>query len=335
MTSARDPEQHELAPVVSAELSPELTVPMSQKDVAEHFLKNYRGRTRETYLGALRCFAEFLIHSDDLDDLGRAFFALQPGHANQVVLKFCQELESGKATGKALADATIRVRLAAIKSFVKLARTLGMIVWSIDVQWRKREDTEVRDMSGPDADAMQKLKKVLLERRDAKGIRDYALIRVLHDLGLRRAEASTLDIEHADIAAQSLTVLRKGRTKRRTVSMPRQTADALKEWIQVRGDAPGALFTSFERMRGHAGQRLTPFGIYRVVQRLGALAGISGLRPHGFRHRATTAALDATGGDVRAVTQFRGDGSPDTTLRYDDARRNPAAKIAQHVADAF
>ena len=73
-----------------------------------------------------------------------------------------------------------------------------------------------------------------------------------------------------------------------------------------------------------------------MIQKLGKTIGHV-LRPHGFRHRATTLGLDESGGDVRKVAAYRGDANTSTVLRYDDRRKSAdtAAEIAQKVADAF
>ena len=56
------------------------------------------------------------------------------------------------------------------------------------------------------------------------------------------------------------------------------------------------------------------------------------VRPHGLRHAAITGALEATGGDVRAVQRFSRHASVETLLVYDDARQDLGGKVAATVA---
>ena len=51
------------------------------------------------------------------------------------------------------------------------------------------------------------------ERVDDKGFRDYAILRLLFDLGLRRGEVMSLRLEDVDLEAGLLKVLGKGQTQ--------------------------------------------------------------------------------------------------------------------------
>ena len=57
-------------------------------------------------------------------------------------------------------------------------------------------------------------------------------------------------------------------------------------------------------------------------------------RPHGLRHAAITEALDATGGDVRAVQRFSRHRSLATLQLYDDSRQDLGGQVAHKVAAA-
>lgn len=61
---------------------------------------------------------------------------------------------------------------------------------------------------------------------------------------------------------------------------------------------------------------------------LGEQAGLK-VRPHGLRHTAITAALDAFNGDYRKTRAFSRHASLDTVHRYDDNRADHAGQVAQ------
>src|SRR5262249_53788886 len=111
-----------------------------------------------------------------------------PGPANELALRYQAELRR-----RGLAAATVNRRLAALRSLVKLARTLGVTGWSLDVEGLKAEP--YRDTRGPGTAGVRRLLEQLSVRTDAKGVRDRALLRLLFDLGLRRAEVVRLDRE--------------------------------------------------------------------------------------------------------------------------------------------
>ena len=61
----------------------------------------------------------------------------------------------------------------------------------------------------------------------AKGIRDRAILRLLHDLALRRGEVVGLDAKDLDLEAGTVAVLGKGRTGKVNLSLPEPTREAL------------------------------------------------------------------------------------------------------------
>ena len=91
----------------------------------------------------------------------------------------------------------------------------------------------------------------------------------------------------------------------------------------------GPLFINFD----HAGKgkRLTGTSIYRIIQKLGRKANIN-VRPHGLRHSAITEALEATGGNIRAVARFSRRKSIQTLMIYDDNRKDLGGDIARLIA---
>jgi integrase/recombinase XerC len=114
--------------------------------------------------------------------------------------------------------------------------------------------------------------------------------------------------------------------------LPEPTRRALADWLAIRGEEPGPLFTNVDRARKGDG-RLTGAGIWAIVTALGEATGQT-VRPHGLRHAAITKALDATSGDVRAVQRFSRHAKVDTVLVYDDARRDLGGEVAKLVAGA-
>ncbi len=85
-----------------------------------------------------------------------------------------------------LAANTINPRLTALRSLVKLGRTLGVVSWTIEVQSVKADP--YRDTRGPGRAGFRDMLDSLAKRKDRKSMRDRALLRCLFDLGLRRAE---------------------------------------------------------------------------------------------------------------------------------------------------
>jgi integrase/recombinase XerC len=79
---------------------------------------------------------------------------------------------------------------------------------------------------------------------------------------------------------------------------------------------------------GYRDGRLCTQAIYTVVKERCQAAGISKvMSPHRVRHSSITAALEATGGDVRRVQKLSRHSSLNTLLIYDDNRRNHQGEV--------
>lgn len=295
--------------------------------LVESFLARRSAETAKAYRQDLEDFRSFVAVR-----CGRPFTAeeaagllLGGGHgaANALALEY-----RGDLIRRELAAATVNRRLASLRSLVRLANTLGVVPWALEVGNERAE--AYRDTRGPGRGGFRRLLDGLEGRADGKGLRDRAILRLLFDLALRRAEVTRLDVEDLDLQAGTLAVLGKGRTAKALLTLPGPTRQTLAAWLEARGPAPGPLFVSFDRA-GNAGRRLTGRGLYKVVRGLGDRTGVAA-RPHGLRHAAITAALDLTNGDVRAVQKFSRHANPQVLLRYDDNRTDLAGQVAERVA---
>ncbi len=241
-----------------------------------------------------------------------------------------QYLSEGCA-GKA--PATVAQRLAAIRWAIRLAREAGLILWDLHVRGPKVR--AYRDTRGPGVEALRAMMVAANALRDQlMGQRDSVLLVLLFVLGLRRAEIAGLTVGDVDLAGRRLMIRGKGRQEPEPVSMPALVADRVRTYLAIRGDPPveSTLLASAD-LAGRGAGGLTANGIYRRVRRLAMLAGVPGrVTPHGLRHSAITAALDELGGDVRRVRAFARHAKAETTLVYDDRRRDVGGKVAEALA---
>ncbi len=299
--------------------------PDRMRELIEAFLMDRSPRTIKAYKADLEDFRTFL-GADDLDGATRALLSRGPGEANHAVLRY----KSGMIE-RGLQPSTVNRRLAAVRSLVKMARTLGMVSWGIEIKNQKAES--YRDTKGPGRRVVRKMLNRLDQKRNTrKANRDRAILRLLYDLGLRRSEVVGLDVEDVNLEAGTVAVLGKGRTAKELLTLPKPTGEVLRAWLEVRGQDPGPLFVNFDHRPGSTGKRLTDNGLYSLVKTLAKEVG-SETRPHGLRHSAITEALDATGGDVRAVQKFSRHKNINTLLLYDDRREDKAGAVAAMVAD--
>jgi len=301
---------------------PKLVPNFDTRKLIAAFLAGRNAQTMRAYARDLQDFMIFMKATSP-EDAARLLLGGGHGEANALALAFKAELIE-----RGLSANTVNRRLAAVRSLVKLARTLGMIPWTLEVGNVKAEP--YRDTKGPGTAGVRLILEELGRRRDPKGIRDRCIVRLLFDLGLRRAEVVSLDTGDVDLEAGNVAVLGKGRSAKVKLTLPPETSAALREWMDVRGADPGPLFTNFDR--AGKGRRLTATSLYRMVMRLGEAAGVR-VRPHGIRHAAITEALDRTR-DVRAVQRFSRHRDMRILTVYDDNREDLGGKVARTVAAA-
>jgi integrase/recombinase XerC len=221
--------------------------------------------------------------------------------------------------------------LAALRSVVELARDAGVVDWSLNVKGLRAR--AYRDTAGPcRADVAAVLAAADSHPDRVKATRDGALLRLLYGLALRRSEAVGLDLGHVDLDAGVVFVRGKGKHDREPMTIPGPTRRALARWLDIhpnpRSDAP--LFPTLDRVS--RGKRLSDRSVSRVLKVHCRAAGVRECAPHGLRHAAITAALDATNGDVRKVRAFSRHAKLETVAIYDDKRTDGAAEVAALVA---
>ena len=288
-------------------------------------LAGRNARTVRAYASDYRDFAAFLGAPSPAAALD-ALVAFGAGTANACALCYRHHL-----MGRHLAAATIARRLAALRAAVRLARQLGRCSFELEVDAPRAQS--YRDTRGPGREGYLRVLEIARANAEsAKGRRDLALVRLLHDVALRRAEVLALDVADIDLEASTVAIIGKGKTDRVPITLPGPTRAALADWLAVRGPDPGPAFV---RLDGACpGARLTGRGLAKVIGTLGRRAGLARpLRPHGLRHQGITRCIDKTGGNVREVRKFSRHAKVETLLTYDDNRADVAGSVAALVAD--
>jgi integrase/recombinase XerC len=270
------------------------------------------------------------------------FLSLNQPEAVYQVLQYRQQLIEAK-----LAPSTINVRLSALKSFVDYARQVEQCSFNLaDVSCLKVES--YGDTTGIAVAGFKEMLQIP-DRSTIKGIRDYAILRLLWDNALRRNEICSLDVGDFSESGR-LSILGKGKIQKSQIDLSSATTIALSQWLAARdnyrssdslscstanvGEPDGRmpLFTSLDRRsKGH---RLDGSTIYRLVREFSEAAGIDKIvSPHRIRHSAITAYLDASDGNIRAAQALSRHTNLNTLNRYDDNRHKYQAQATNTLAD--
>jgi len=251
-------------------------------------------------------------------------FAMHPGEANETARSYRNSMVDAR-----LAPATVNRRLAALRSIVAVGKQFGHIFW--DLELADVRSQKYRDTRGPDpADIARVIEHVSKAENPARAARDVAIVMLMFANGLRVGEVVSLNTTSIDMRGMRLEIMGKGRRETEWITIDVTVGKVLKTWLGFRGRDPGPLFVGIDR-HGRQKDRITDVGIRQNMAQWGDELELV-LRPHGLRHSAVTAVLDATNGDIRAARKFARHGSVEVTLRYDDNREDLAGNASKLIA---
>jgi integrase/recombinase XerC len=208
--------------------------------------------------------------------------------------------------GRGVSEATVNRRLSTVRSLLQFAFRLGLAT----SDGRGLVDSEpVTSTRQPECLSPKLLKRLqgVPGTKAIRGLRDTAILRLLCENALRRAELCALDVADFSLGERCMMLPGKGRHARERVPLSRQTAEVIAAYLTAAGseDEPAApLFRNFDHRPEISGGRLTPDGLYFLVREYGREVGVEGLTPQQLRRSAITAVIDAPGGDLRRVLRL-------------------------------
>ena len=161
-----------------------------------------------------------------------------------------------------------------------------------------------------------------------RDLRDKAILEMFFSTGLRLAELCALS-RYIDLKRGEMSVRGKG-DKLRVVFISDTARDAVKKYLDKRGDAEEKLFVSLDRIGKVIGP-ITPRSVQRLVAARAIQAGIpSHIHAHLLRHSFATDLL-MNGADLRSVQELLGHANISTTQVYTHLTN----KHLREVHDAF
>lgn len=181
--------------------------------------------------------------------------------------------------------------------------------------------------SAPRALSRKELLSLIRAVQSSGSIRDVAVVTLLLHTGVRVSELCALTLEDVVMRERSgRIVVRSGKgNKRREVPLNSTARSAVTEWLKIRGDAPGALFT------GRKGSSLTPRAVEYLLKKYSSKAGLENVTPHVFRHTFCKSLVDA-GEPLDRVATLAGHENLNTTAKYTKATGRDLQKAVEKLA---
>ena len=276
--------------------------------------KRYSPRTVKEYGDDLRAWCGYLgwtVENFDPKQLD----------ADDVKGWMMQMLESGQSAR------SVKRRLSAVKSLYRFLLGLGLVRVNITstvilpkvnkplpIFFRESEMEAFKEQNKvPSYDEGMDKGDWLL------AMRDYLLVEMLYQTGMRRAELAALEDKDVDVRGRQIRVFGK-RRKERMVPMGDQLAKLIEEYLRVKREIllEHEAFGTFLVRKKRNGEwvALGAAGIYNIVRaRMGDVSTLKKHSPHVMRHTFATTMLN-NGADVRTIQTLLGHSSLEATQVY-------------------
>lgn len=199
--------------------------------------------------------------------------------------------------GVPLSGTSVRTYTASVLAFVRWLYKEEFIERDIAKNVKKPKAPQAQKQPYSDDDLRHLLDAA---KRTRNGTRDYAMLCVLLDCGLRASELCNLTLEQV-LTAQNILFIRHGKgQKDRAVPFSHETSKAILRYVmkQRRSDS-SYLFVS-ER-----GGKLLPNSLLQLIERLAKSVGVDGANVHRFR-RSFAVGFLRNGGDSLILQRLMG-----------------------------
>lgn len=302
------------------------TFPLILREYAEYtvVVKGNSEKTVCEYLLDIRTFFRFMITKwDELELSDDEFEKLSIKRINENDVKRITQkniIEYLMFAGfKRENSATTRMRkLSALRSFFKYAHAKERIIEvdpTADVDAPKKSATLPKYLTVEEA--VKLIDTVRNDKESKTRIRDYAIIVLFLNTGMRLSELVGLNMESLDPEITTVKVLGKG-SKERVIYLNKAAREALIEYLRQRLDPKHVRTSSNAIFLSGREDRISNKTVQWMVQKYLKMAGLGskGLSVHKLRHTAATLMYQSGKVDIRVLKDILGHEQLNTTQIY-------------------
>lgn len=266
---------------------------------SEYSEQGWAKRSLEAHLEGPSVFKKYLLNLRGIEDVGVI--------ALDVLKDFRTSL-----INRGLKKNTINGRVRTLKVFFRKLYEANYIPFNPSTgiqEIKKRESPEIV----PFTEKQMRLLLVQPNQTTFSGFRDWVLMQLLFDTGIRLDELCNIKLGHLDLKHNSILIIRGKGAKTRTVMFGRKTRKALIKYIAKTGlkNPDDYLFLNQD------GGRLKNRSVQENISKYGQQAGLKEVRcsPHTFRHSFAKNFL-MNGGDPYVLRDLLGHSSMNTVTIY-------------------
>ena len=275
------------------------------------YLEIEKGRSIKTVENYDRYLSRFLAHTK----------VAAPGNITEAMVReFRLHLNRQDGVDGTMKHKTQNYYLIALRAFLKFLRKRD--IESLNPERIELAKVGQRDLDLITSAELDRLMQATKSPTQSKSptallgtLRDKAILELLFSTGLRVSELCGLDRD-LDLSRDEFSVRGKGE-KVRVVFLSPAAKDAIKKYLDKRGDLDEALFVQMgKNAKNTKDLRLTPRSVERTIKQYATRAGITRkVTPHVIRHSFATDLLE-NGADLRSVQALLGHQNIATTQVY-------------------
>lgn len=302
------------------------TLPSLVREFASYkaVMQNASEKTISEYLLDLRTFFRFLRARElDIDVSSEDFLnidisGIDLDYIKNITTEDIYEFllyADGERENMAAAKAR---KLSAIKEFFKYLHIKRMMIDdnpAINIESPKQKQALPKFLSMEES--LMLLKAVREDRESKSRVRDYAIITLFLNCGMRVSELVGIDLNDVDRSFRSLTVTGKG-NKQRIVYLNSACREALADYYAERMSEKHVATTSRALFLSNREQRISVKTVQWLVYKYLDMAGLESKHysVHKLRHTAATLMYQTGNVDVRVLKDILGHEQLNTTQIY-------------------